>query len=490
MGIGRLNPLSGMGNREFVGIDSSGNNLKLVHVKLFSNKVEVANLFSQNISGLSDDDISKIIAGSFNKLKARNPKVISVMSSHLVITKNIEVPSTNPQEIKEIIRLQAGRHTPYSRDEIIIDYIDISTYKHDYTKILLIIAARNTVKRQFELLNKAGLRSEKVLFAPEGLAWTIPKMLKLATQEFPLNIAHIDEDFTDFIIVFKNKLIFIRPIPIGTQHLMSEKEKFIIRFTEEIKRSLEAYQSESIEKIPNMLVLTGAVQELKELEDALNNTLHCPVKLVPYFRNLVVSEEVLKTTSSIRRVSFLNVIASLLAYEEMKVDLVPDEIKLRKSIEKRGRELIKTGILILTIFVLIFSILTSKIYFKTAYLNNLDKKYKPLEQEAKVLENDFEKINMIKQYLSQRGLSLEVLSELYNMAPLELEVNDIRFDGQGKFSIRGTAESMSIIFSFVDSMKKSKYLQDVKTKYTTKRKEATRDVSDFEIACLLSKKAE
>jgi Tfp pilus assembly protein PilN len=189
-------------------------------------------------------------------------------------------------------------------------------------------------------------------------------------------------------------------------------------------------------------------------------------------------------------VSFLNVIASLLAYEEMKVDLVPDEIKLRKSIEERGKELIKTGILVLAIFVSAFSILTSKIYFKTAYLNNLDKKYNQLEQEAKALENDFEKINMIKQYLSCRGFSLEVLGELYHMVPLELEVNDIRFDEQGKFSVRGTAESMSIIFSFVDSMKKSKYFLDVKTKYTTKRKEATRDVADFEIACLLNKKAD
>jgi Tfp pilus assembly protein PilN len=276
----------------------------------------------------------------------------------------------------------------------------------------------------------------------------------------------------------------------GTQHLVSEKERFLVRFTEEIKRSLEAYQSESIEKIPNMLILTGAVQDLKELEDTLNNTLHFPIKSVPYFRNLIISEEVIKATSSIRRVSFLNVIASLLAYEEMKVDLVPDEIKMRKSIEQRGRQLIKTGILVLSIFVLIFSILTSKIYFKTAYLSNLDKKYRPLEQEAKVLENDFEKINMIKQYLSSRGFSLEVLSELYNMVPLELELNDIRFDEQGKFSIKGTAESMSMIFSFVDAMKKSKYFIDVKTKYTTKRKEATRDVADFEIACLLNRKVE
>ena len=485
--IKRLNPLFGSSKRELVGIDFSSHILKLAHARVYPNKREIVNLLNRDIAGLTDAEIPKIIRAGFNDLAAKDPNIINTIPSNLVMTKNIEIPSIDPGEIREIINLQAPRHTPYSREEIIIDYIDIGTYKHSYTKILLVIVARNVIKRQFEILDKAGIKLESVLLAPESLAWSIPRLLKVETEDSPVSILHIDEGFTDFSIVFKNKVVFIRSIPIGTQNLLDEKERYEMRFIEEIKRSLEAYQAEEIERSPNALVLTGAVEELKDLETILNNNLQIPAKIIPYFRNLTISDKALKAASMVRYSSFLNIIAPLIGWEEMKVNLIPEEIKIKRSFEERGRDLIKTGIFTLTVFVLIFSILISKIYFKSSYLKNLNNKYQTLNQETEKLERDFSKVSTIRNYLSNRGYSLEVLTELHSVAPLDLELNDIRFDEQGKFSIRGTAESMSTVFSFVDNMKKSKYFEDVKTKYTTKRKDGLKDVTDFEITALLNK---
>jgi len=97
------------------------------------------------------------------------------------------------------------------------------------------------------------------------------------------------------------------------------------------------------------------------------------------------------------------------------------------------------------------------------------------------LEGDFEKINRIKNYLTGRGYSLEVLVELYNVVNPELQLSDVKFDEQGRISLRGTSESMAAVFTFVEDLEKSKYFKEVKSKYTTKRKEAGKDVTDFEI---------
>ncbi|MCM8796062.1 MAG: pilus assembly protein PilM [Candidatus Omnitrophica bacterium] len=485
--IRKLNPISNMAQRERLVIDFSSNSLKFAYAKISPYRKEIISLKSIDITALAQDDISKIISTTFAELKTKDAEIINTISSPLVITKNIEIPSVDPREIKEIISLQAGRHTPYSREEIIVDYIDIGTYKHSYTKILLVIVARNVVKRQFAILDKAGLRLKHMSFAPEALGPSAAKILKIETIDSPVSILHIDEGFTDFTVVFRNKLVFIRSIPIGLLHLTTEKERYEIRFIEEIKRSLEAYQSENIEKTPNMLVLTGSIEGLKDLEMTLNNTLHLPTMGVSYFKNLIISEQVLRAISFTKHLSFLSVIATLLSWEEMKIDLVPEEIKLRLSLEERGKDLIKTGIFILAIFVLGFCILISKIYFKGIYLKNLNIKYQNLNQQAQVLEKDFSRISLIKNYLSNRGFSLEILSELYNLIPLDLELNDIRFDEQGKFAVRGSAGSMSTVFSFVENMEKSKYFKDVKTKYTTKRKEGTKDVTDFEIVSILRK---
>jgi Tfp pilus assembly PilM family ATPase/Tfp pilus assembly protein PilN len=480
-----LSPLSRIAGHELVGVDFSGGNLKIADMRITVNKKELANILTSNIADLDDADISRLIKDSFAKLKLKSPYVVNTIPAHTIITKNIEIPSTNPKEIQEIINLQASRYTPYSREEIVVDYIDIAAYKNNYTKILLIIVARNVVKRQFDILERAGVRLEKVVLAPEGLAWSVPKMLKLDTVSSPLNVIHIDEATSDFIIVSKNKPVFIRSISIGAQHLLDDKETFEPKFIEEIKKSYEVYQSEDIEKGPRALVVTGAVEELKGLETSLNNTLHLQSSVVNYFKNLFVSKEALDYLSKTKRLSFFNVIASLVACNEVKVDLIPEEVKLRKAVEERGKDLIKTGVLLLAIFVLVFSILISKIYFKNNYLQILNSKYEKLYGEAERLEKQFEKVTMIRSYLSSRGHSLEVLGGLHAAVPIELELNDIRFEQGAKFTVKGTANTMSTVFAFVDNMEKSEYFQDVKTRYTTKRKEGRRDVTDFEINCVL-----
>lgn len=485
--IKNLNPLSNIGIREAVGIDFSANNVKFVYVRIYPNNMEIVKVLSRNISGLSDTAISKIISVTFNELGAKNPKIINTVSSSAVITKNIEIPSVDPKEIKEIINLQAGRHTPYSREEIIVDYIDIGVYKRSYTKILLIIIARSIVDKQYKMLERAGLKLGNVFFAPESFAWFVTKALKLENADSPVNIIHVDDDISDFTVVFRNKLLFIRSIPIGARHFSEDKEKYYPKFSEELKRSFEAFQSEDIEKSPYMSVLTGALEESGDLETAISNTLRLPVRSLPYFKSFFVSSDILGGLSLPKNVSFFNVVAALSAGQDLKIDLTPDEIKLKKSLEERGKELIKTGALILAIFIAIFSILISGIYFKSAYLDKLRKRFLPLKQEAAKLAKDFEKVSLVRDYLSKRGYSLEVLMELYSALSLEIEVSEIRFDEQGKFSLKGTAESMSAVFSFVDSMGKSKYFKDVKTKYTTKRKDGLKDVTDFEIAALLSR---
>ena len=65
--------------------------------------------------------------------------------------KNIEVPSSDPEEIKSIINLQAGRHTPYSREEVLISYINLGLNAFNNTRLLLVIVHRNMVKERISL---------------------------------------------------------------------------------------------------------------------------------------------------------------------------------------------------------------------------------------------------------------------------------------------------------------------------------------------------
>lgn len=472
-----------------MGIDIDSDNLKLVVVRNLPGRREVVDFVSRYIHGMSEDEVCNAIKSLFEDMKAQNPRLISLIHSNMVISKNIEIPSQNPKEIKEILNLQASRHTPYSREEIIIDYINIGSYRRSYTKLLLVIVSRDSIKKRIEIMSKAGLNIEHIFFSMEGIGRLFAKALKIDSQESPAGIIHIDAGFTDFAIMLKDKIIFIRGIPIGAQHMIAEGEASRLKFIEEIQKSLQAYKGEDIERTPDRLILTGAIEELKDLASVLNEALRIPTQAVSYFNHLPLSAGALKAVSLGNRMSFLGIIAPLLTLDDTRLDLIPEEIKLNRSFKERSEELIKSGILIMAIFVLICGILLSKIYFKSAYLRNLELKYKSQSKDVQRLEKDFSRFKSVKDYLSSRGYSLEVLSELYAILPEDVQLSEIKADEQGKFSIKGTADMMGTVFSLVDSMGKSGNFYDVKTKYTAKRKEGNKDVADFEIICMLNKKS-
>jgi Tfp pilus assembly PilM family ATPase len=471
---------------ELAGIEIGAAALKLVCFK--PGAKEVAGIAARDIKGLSDDEIVKALAAAFKELGCRNPSVALIVPSPIVISKNIEVPSVDSRELREIINLQAARHTPFSREEIIIDYIPIGTYKQNYTKILLLIVTSAAIKKQIMLLEKAGIRAEKVLLCQEGLGFFAGKAAK-AEAGIPYGFLHIDDSSTDFSALVRNKVLFIRSIPIGRQQLAAEKEKAVGKFVEEVRRSLETYHTECIDKDIQALFCAGALDELEHIDLALAAETNLPVTAIPYWNSFALSAKVRSQLAS-QHVSFLDVLAPLEAFSECKVDLLPDEIRLKRLLRERGMDLFTGGILLLSTLVLLLFIALGRLYFKNEYLKALEARFRTLAGDARAVEDVFQQNSLIRSYLASRGVSVKVLGELHELTPVNIGLSDIRFDREGKFTVRGTSDSMSTVFAFVDQMEKSKVFRDVKTKYTTKRQEGKKDVTDFEINALVGKVTE
>jgi Tfp pilus assembly PilM family ATPase len=478
--------VSGIANLDLIGLDLSSANLKICHIRVTPSKKELVSAVVRNTNGLSEDEIAKSVLLATRGFKLKKPHYVLCIPAQLVITKNIEVPSLDQKEIREIVSLQAGRHTPYSREEVIVDYIPIGTYKASYTKVLLLIVNSSVIKKQFVILEKAGIKVEKAILAQEGIAALAAKSFKFDPVSVTA-LLHFDDLVTDFSIFFKNKVIFIRSIPIGRQHLTGDREKALEKFLDEVKKSLDSYQAENIEKAPSMLILTGTMDGLDNLDTLINDSVHIPVRGVQYLSSLPNVFKTFAVPIETKEVSFLGVAASLIALGECRTSLIPEEIKYKMALARRAKDLMVTAVALLTIFSLVFMMMITEVYFKNAYLKKLEEKYKYLGGEARELGNELQKNSQIRSYLLGRGSSVNALTELYNLAPLNLNLNYIKFENGGKFIIRGSAESMSTVFLFNGAMEKSKVFKEVKIKYTTKRIEGLKDFVDFEINCLVNK---
>ena len=179
--------------------------------------------------------------------------------------------------------------------------------------------------------------------------------------------------------------------------------------------------------------------------------------------------------------SFLDIVATVLSLSEVKLDLIPDEIRIQRSIEEQGRQVIVSGILGIMIMILVCAIFFVKIYFKSTLLENLKKENAPKRKEAELLENVTARTGLVKDYFKRRLGSLDVINELFNLIPEEIYLENVTLDAEGKIAIQGISESMSQVFSLVGTLEDSALFKGVKTTSTTAKKERGKDVAAFEI---------
>ncbi len=437
-----------------------------------------------NTQGLTEEEIPVRVQIVIDGLKLKSPRLYGLIPAHLAVTRNIEIPSHDPDEIKEILNLQATRHTPYARNEIIVEYINLGVFKTVYTKILFIIVPRTAVLRFYDLASRLNMKPEKIIFAPEAVARFLWRNA-LSDEKSPIAIVQVDAITTEFLIEFRSMLLFVRSIPIGSRHFAAAKEGYLTRFIDEIKKSVETYQSENIDIAPTKMIITGALQGLENIEQLIEEKLQIPVRKITELEIVPVDEDLKAELPNPCPSSLLYLGAPLLVLDELMVDLAPEENKLKKVLAERSKEVVKSGGLIMTLLGLVCIFLISQIYFKTAQINELKKRYLPIQKEASALEEGYIRVRAIKSHLALRGKSLETLAELSSLLSDDLFFTDMKFDSAGKINLKGSSYSKPSIFSLVDKIEGSALFRNVQTKYITGRVEDDKELADFELTANL-----
>ncbi|MBF0512185.1 MAG: pilus assembly protein PilM [Candidatus Omnitrophica bacterium] len=432
--------------------------------------------------GTSADDVAKVVktlVASFN----RKLPVLCLVPMSTATAKTIEVPSSDPEEIKSIINLQSSRHTPYSREEVLISHINLGLNASNNTSLLLVIVHRQQVKDRLAILEKAGLPVDKVLFAPEADARFYAKALNLKKDALLSGLIDFAVNATTFMVLSKGSLIFVRNIPIGIKEILSSPDAST-KFLEEISKSMDAFMQEnSGSSAPTSYTVTTSHEAVVQILPSITQKLGVEFKANPFINFIKASTDIRrKLQSDFADDSFLDVVAPAMSAHKCEINLMPEDLILKRTVDAQSREAIKTGVAVLVIMVLVGAMLMVNIYFKDAYLNKtLRETFAPERKEVKLLQEKMNKIKLVHGYIKGRMASLDVIHELYAITPNTIYLNNIAVDDQGLVIIDGVADSMSLVFSYVKSLDDSAMFKDAKTKSTATKKDNGKDVASFEI---------
>ncbi|MGE0269552.1 MAG: pilus assembly protein PilM [Candidatus Omnitrophota bacterium] len=457
--------------------------LKIVHVKGQGISAKVVQVIHRNVSGISDVEMIRVIETSVKGLPVKTANIFAVTPPSITTTKNIEIPSTNENEIQSIVSLQASRHTPFSREEIQIGYVNIGVHKGNYTKVLLVIANRIQLKDQVKLFEKSGLKINKVVFAPETVAELYGRARSLKKSSGPVGIIDFDKKNTNFIISKNGKILMSRTIPVGKNDLSRDPSGAQNKIIDELKKTVDSYLSEDIDLPPSGYFFTSNDAFIKDLQPELQSRFGWDIQVAEYADQLKVSKPILQQIATAGDLSFLDVMAAAAMGHEAGINLIPEEVQLQKSIEEQRNQIFQTAILCIVALVLLACIFYLKFYFKEAYLKNMLSQYSDTRQQVEVLKKQEEKTTLLQEFLDSRMVSLDTIYELYKNVSNDVYLTRITMEENGKVNIQGISESTQTeIFELKKTLDSSElFSQADVTSHKTKQEQGTK-VYPFEIS--------
>ena len=430
------------------------------------------------------DAISKI----FKDLQINKGPVITYLPRHLSTVRILEFPSTDPAEINDMLTLQIGKQTPYSKEEIISSYRIIHNEKEGYTKVMLVITRHNLVSERVEALQKAGIEVEKVGMSSEGAYdwFNVAYMPEIKQDLETIILLDIDSNYSDFMVIKKRNLVFTRNMSIGANNLLGEPRIWQDKFIEELRHSIDVYCNEEGDIKINKIFLAGSGRNIQDLDRILSVKLDIPVETTNPLKNIRVKNSIdLSKDKNLRFISISSLLGIAMKHKELEFILTPNELRIQRLLEEKRRQLTIMGTLCISIVMMSSILLLANIYNKKAYLTQL--KQVGIKKESNEIGKMRMNIDLVERRLNARGASISMLYEIYKLTPKEIYFTDINIEENKEAVLKGSALAMSNVFKFVTALENSRYFENVKTTHTTTKKEKDAEYVDFEIVCAYEK---
>ncbi|QYO66597.1 type IV pilus assembly protein PilM [Leptolyngbya sp. 7M] len=316
--------------KSVAGLDIGSSSIKMVEL---NGKADNLNLVSLGIQNLPADTIidgqimelntvSDAIQSVCNSSSVSSSSVVTGVSGHSVIIKNIVLPPMSAEELEESIDWHAEEHIPYDLADVSLDY-QITAQSSDATNVLIAACKRERIENVRQAIQLAG--KEPVVIDVDTFALqncyelnyqpddsTVVTLLNIGASTMNVNIVKGTRSlftrditvggsqFTDAIqrnlgLSYQDAEAIKRGVPVGSD-AVDEKaiEPLMNNVTEivamEIQKTFDFYRatSEDNQTVVQKILISGGGSKLQGFAQDLSARLELPVEVLNPFRNITV----------------------------------------------------------------------------------------------------------------------------------------------------------------------------------------------------------
>lgn len=318
--------------KSVAGLDVGSSSVKVVELDGKMNNLTLVNLGFENLPDETVVDgqimelnaVAETIQIVCNDSHVKAPKVVTGVSGHSVIIKNIVLPAMSREELEESIDWHAEEHIPYDLSEVSLDY-HVTEEDTEATSVMIAACKKerlNNIKQAIQLSGKQPVVIDVDTFAlqncyevnyqpdPESVvtllnigASTMNVNIVKGTQSlFTRDMTIGGSQFTDILqknlgFSYQQAEAVKRGVPEAMENVDETAiEPLISNVTEmvamEIQKTFDFYRATSdnddikVEKI----LISGGGSKMAGLREELSKKLEIPVEVLDPFRHINVDQ--------------------------------------------------------------------------------------------------------------------------------------------------------------------------------------------------------
>ncbi len=435
----------------------------------------------------SDDELIKTLSDIVTAKRFRAPTVV-IIPRRFTILKQMSLPSTEETEIRKIIDLQIINKVPYSREDIIYDYLLLEKDPSGYSKVLVVIVHRDVIQRYLKIANKARLQVSRFTLSSIGLLhWFSYQVTKGRLQLLqPTVLINIDETDAEICFCQNDKLLFSRGIPFGAKDLT---DQHLPDFLEQVALTLKSYQKDNMGPDVASFVLISTIPQVNLLKEKLKEEYQIPIEILTPIDNLSCPKDLnLSSIWGQSGVSLAVSLGTLLAPDTKLLNLLPVDVRHSGALKFKRQQGVKTILLIcITLLMGLFAV-NSEFYRYRHQLTDLQGKivqFKPQIEEAKKIN---QLVSFVRKNIYGRIPIADVIAELYRLTPDDIAFSALSINDQGIITIQGFSQSPGSVNTFQSQLVNSSMLKEVTLQYASRSRVFNEALTDFKITCQLNRK--
>lgn len=460
---GKLQKSAAKPRKEVLLVEVGNDWIKLVQAESKKGRVNLSKVHLEPID--SDTNVSESIAEALKKGKFSVKSALVCMPRQTVNVRLLELPSTDQMEISDMVDLQIGKQTPYSRDEILADYKEIGyTRQGTYTRVMLAIVQRSIVRERFYELESAGIEIERMGVSSEGVFnWFLHKTSGKPDAKATVLI-DVDSFYSQLLVAHHGKILFTKSILVGATHLLDSKDESMERLTREVESAIQSSREELRDLEIESVLISGAGVHIDGLSESFSNALSLPCETADCLADVKVGKGAADLGDNrYASASLTALVGMALDPEGMVFNLVPDVVIARKR-------LMSTALATNTFAALVmFAMISASTYVMLSYSFKA-KRLKALDSEISQIEPDFVKVQRMTEVIREakhrqdsRFSVVNLLPAVHNCVPKDLYFETMNFDiSKQKLSLAGTATTLQDIKKLVKNLEESPLFHEVK----------------------------